>query len=206
VSLLTTKPIEPGGLNDTDLSSESMPISQLRQKGTTNNRVENSKTLTPLKRLQKIKDQAPTLTPIPSVEDKADSKKSTLPIASSSPTRSLRRNHQPKKVIEVSTAPYYKRKKLDATFSISSISRSSGEVTSPSSKLDFDVTTPKSIQKVSTIDLTSSKGYYDPISGESPPGADFVDFSPSPSAIPIVTTTITSSELDSTTTTQESPT
>jgi len=129
-----------------------------------------------------------------------------LPTASSSPSRSLRRNPQPKKVIEVSTAPCYKRKKTDDLLSASSISRSSGEVTSPSSELHFDVTTPTLPPIISAVVANSSKGYYDPLSGESPPGVYCVDSSPSPSVTPIETTTITSSKLDSITTTQVSPT
>ena len=201
------KPTEPDALSDTDFSSDSESTARLQKKGTTTTKsVENSKTTTPLKRLQKTKDKASTTIPIPSVADKAISKKPAFTTASSSPTRSLRRNPQPKKVIEVSTAPCYKRKKLDATPSVSSISRPSGEVTSPSSEVDFIVTTPKPIRIVPAVTDTSSKGYYDPLSGESPPGVDFVDSPLSPPTTPIETTTITSSELVSNTITLVSPT
>ena len=194
MSSLTPTPIEPDGLNDTDLSTDSMQIARLQKKGTiTTKVVENSKTPTSLKRLQKLKDKAPV--PTPSVADIANSKKPAFTTASSSPTRSLRRNPQPKKVIEVSTAPCYKRKKTDTLPLVSSISRPSGEVTSPSSDLDFVGITPTLPRLIPAVVDTSSKGYYDPLSGESPPGVDLVDSPRSPSPTPIDTETISSGEL-----------
>ena len=58
MSSLMSKPTEPDGLSDTDFSSDSESTARLSKHGTTTTKsVENSKTTTPLKRLQKTKDK-----------------------------------------------------------------------------------------------------------------------------------------------------
>jgi len=68
--------------------------------------------------------------------------------------RSLRKNSPPRKRIEVSTASCYKKKKIEKA---------------------LDLYFPTTVQRVDSTTINLGKGFYDPFSGESPPGGDLED-------------------------------